>query len=58
MDGITKVIDELGLMILSKEVEIELKEEQIEKLRKKIEMLEQYISVYDEFYNTKHALSE
>jgi hypothetical protein len=58
LEGITKVIDELGLIILSKEVEIELKEEQIEKLRKKIEMLEQYISVYDEFCNTKHALGE
>jgi hypothetical protein len=58
LDGITKVIDELGLIILSKEIEIEFKEEQINKLTKKIEMLEQYISAYDEFCNTKQALNK
>lgn len=58
MDGIAKVIDELGLIILSKEIEIEFKQEEIEKLRKKVDMLEQYISVYDEFCNNKQALEE
>lgn len=58
MNGITKVIDELGLIILSKEIEIESQQEQLEKLKRKIEMLEQYISVYDEFCNTKIALNE
>lgn len=58
MNSIMKVIDELGLIILSKEIEIESQQEQIEKLRKKIEMLEQYISVYDEFCNTKHNLDK
>ena len=57
MDGIGKVIDELGLIILSKEIEIELKEEQIEKLKKKI-TLETYVSIYDEFYNNKHTVNE
>lgn len=58
MNGITKVIDELGLIILSKEIEIESQQEQLDKLRKKIEMLEQYISVYDEFCNTKKDLTK
>ena len=51
MHGIAKVIDELGLIILSKEIEIESQQAQLDKLRKKIEMLEQYVSVYDEFCN-------
>ena len=48
LTGVTKVIDELGLMILSKEIELELKQKEIEKLKKKIEMIEQYIEMYDE----------
>lgn len=56
MDGITKVIDELGLIILSKEIEIELKQDDIEKLRKKIETMEQYISFYDEYYSHNRSL--
>ena len=58
MNGIAKVIDELGLIILSKEIEIESQQEQLEKLKRKIEMLEQYVSVYDEFCNTKQSISE
>lgn len=48
LTGITKVIDELGLMILNKEIELELKQQEIEKLKRKIEMIEQYIEMYDE----------
>ena len=47
MDGITKVINELGLMILAKEVEIVSKQEEIDKLKRKIEAIEQYINMYD-----------
>lgn len=47
MDGITKVIDELGLMILAKEIEIVSKQEEIDKLKRKIEAIEQYINMYD-----------
>lgn len=48
MDGIRKVIDELGLLILMKEVEIESKQKEIEKLQNKIEMIEQYLEMYEE----------
>lgn len=58
MNGITKVIDELGLIILSKEIEIESQQEQLEKLKRTIESLERYISVYDEFCNTKQISNE
>ena len=49
--GITKVVDELGLMILSKEIELEMKQNEIDKLKKKIELIEGYLEMYDEFYN-------
>lgn len=51
MKGITKVIDEMGLMILTKELELEMKQNEIEELRKKIELIESYLEMYDEFYN-------
>lgn len=56
MNGISKVIDELGLIILSKEIEIESQQEQIEKLRKTIETLEQYIGFYDEYYRRERVI--
>ena len=51
LKGITKVIDEMGLMILSKEIELEMKDKEIEELRNKIELIEGYLEMYDEFYN-------
>lgn len=51
MGGITKVIDELGLIILSKEIEIESKQEQIDKLTKTIESLEAYLDTYEKLCN-------
>ena len=51
MKGITRVIDEMGLMILAKEVELESKQAEIEELRKKVELLEGYLDVYDEYYS-------
>lgn len=51
MSGITKVIDEMGLMILAKEIELEMKQKEIDDLRKKIELIEGYLDMYDEFYN-------
>lgn len=47
MNGISKVIDELGLIILSKEIEIASKQKEIDKLQRKIEAIEQYINMYD-----------
>ena len=49
MSGIEKVIDELGWMILAKEVKIKSQQEEIEKLQRKIESIEQYIAVYEDF---------
>lgn len=51
MGGITKVIDELGLLILEKEIEIESQKKEIDELKSKIEAIEQYISLYDEYYD-------
>lgn len=51
MSGITKVIDELGLIILSKEVEIESMQEQIDKLTKTIDTLEAYLDTYNTINN-------
>lgn len=56
LDGITKVIDELGLIILSKEIEIELKDNELKKLKEKIEAMEQYISFYDEYYSREKSI--
>lgn len=49
MNGVAKVIDELGLMLLAKDIEIELKQEEIDKLKQKIDTIEQYIEMYDEY---------
>ena len=51
MNGITKVIDELGTIIITKNVELESKQREIDELRKKIELIEGYLDIYDEFYN-------
>lgn len=51
LNGITKVIDEMGLMILAKEIELEMKQSEIDELKKKIELIEGYLDMYDEFYN-------
>lgn len=58
MKGIAKVIDEVCLMILHKEVELELKQNEINKLRKKIEMIEQYVHMYEENCNYDFALKQ
>lgn len=55
MNGITKVIDEIGLMILQKEIELEMKQSEIDNLKKKIELIEQYLDMYDEFYNNEKS---
>lgn len=51
LKGIAKVIDEMGLMILQKEIELEMKQDEIDELKKKIELIEGYLDMYDEFYN-------
>ena len=56
MDGVAKVIDELGLMLLQKDIELELSRKEIEKLQRKIEMIEQYINMYEENCNYDFAL--
>lgn len=48
MKGIAKVIDELGLIILSKEEEIEIKEKDIDILKRRIEVIEMYMDTYVE----------
>ena len=58
MEGIAKVIDELGLMILAKNVELEKKQEEIDKLRKKIELIEGYLDIYDDFYNNEQKVKD
>jgi uncharacterized coiled-coil protein SlyX len=49
--GVTRVIDELGLMITQKEIDLEMKQEEINALKKKIELIEAYLEIYEDFYN-------
>lgn len=51
MDGIGKVIEELGLMILTRDMELKDKQNEIEELKKKIEIIEGHLEIYDEYYN-------
>lgn len=51
MDGITKVIEELGTMILARDMELNEKQNEIEELKKKIEIIEGHLEIYDEYYN-------
>lgn len=58
MEGIAKVIDELGLMILSKNIELDKKQKEIDKLKNKIEMIEQYLDTYEQFYKSEANVSK
>ena len=49
MNGIEKVIEELGFIILMKEIEIESQQEEIAKLRQKIESIELYLDTYENY---------
>lgn len=51
LEGIAKVIEELGLSILAKEAELQGKECEIEELKKRIEIIEGHLEIYDEYYN-------
>ena len=57
MEGVAKVIDELGLMILTKEIELELKQKEINDLKRKIETIEHYLDMYEEHVNYDFAVS-
>ena len=57
LQGVAKVIDELGLMILTKEIELELKEKEIADLKRKIETIESYLDMYEEHANYDFAIS-
>ena len=51
MDGIGKVIEELGLIILARDVELKSKQDEIDDLKKRIEIIEGHLEIYDEYYN-------
>lgn len=56
MNGITKVIDELGAIIIEKNVELENYKEEIEQLKRKIDIVEQCLEIYEACYkNTNNA---
>ena len=57
MNGIAKVIDELGTIIIAKNVELELKQEEIDVLKRKIEAIEAYLDAYDEMYDYAQELN-
>ena len=57
MNGVTKVIDELGTIIIAKNVEIKLKQDEIDMLKKKIETIEAYLDAYDEMHDYKQELT-
>ena len=52
VDGVWKVIDELGKTILAKEVKIESQQKEIIKLKNKIEAIECYIDSLEDHINT------
>lgn len=56
MNGIEKVIEELGLIILSKNAKLKLQQEEIEKLQRKLDTIESYLDAYDNFYNHDNSL--
>ena len=51
LEGIAKVIEELGLMIVAKEIELKNKQDEIEVLKQRIEIIEGHLEIYDEYYN-------
>ena len=56
MDGITKVIDELGSIIIEKNVELKNHKKEIERLKQKIGIIEQCLEIYEDCYkNTINA---
>ena len=58
MNGVAKVIDELGKMIIAKEVIIDSQKEEINKLCHKIETIEQCLEIYEACYNTNASNSK
>lgn len=56
MSGITKVIDELGTIIIAKNIELSEKQEEIDALRKKIDIIEQYLDTYDTMYDYQQEI--
>ena len=56
MKGITAVIDELGKIILEKDLEIKTKSEEIVSLKEKVERLERYLDLYDDLYNLEQNM--
>ena len=57
MNGVAKVIDELGTIIIAKNVEIKLKQDEIDMLRRKIESIEAYLDAYDEMYDYQNEIN-
>ncbi len=55
MNGIEKVIDELGLIILQKDIELESQREEITKLKQKIEMIECYIDALESYADAREG---
>lgn len=56
MKGISKVIDELGNIIINKDIELNKKQKEIDKLKQKIEMIESYLNIYEDFYKQEQAV--
>ena len=56
MKGVAKVIDELGLMLLAKDLELEFKQEEVDRLKRKIEVIEQYLDMYEKNCNYNFAV--
>ena len=57
MNGVAKVIDELGTIIIAKNVEIKLKQDEIDMLKRKIESIEAYLDAYDEICDYQHEIN-
>lgn len=51
LDGISKAIEELGIIILEKNAELRLKQKEIDDLKTKIESIEAYLDAYAQMYD-------
>lgn len=57
MSGIAKVIDELGLMIIAKNVELEDKQKEIDALKQRVESMEHYVSILERYIDTDNKIA-
>lgn len=54
MQTVSKILDEIALIILSKDIQIDMQQREICKLKNKIDTIEQYLNAYEKICNYEH----